>query len=232
MKNKLNLMFGLTAFFVAASASQAAVITFDGGLAYKNGGGPGIVTDTVSNWDDIDYYEEDGFKLDFINNTAAFAANIGNYYGVGNAVIHGHWNSGNFGDLTKIVVTKVGGGTFDLNYFILTSNTDTGGSAASGNERAFIKNNGGNDILLNPEDWGFPATQIYLPASYDGITSFEFYAENPVDCFGMDEFYIDEEAPPPAGVPEGGSSFALFSASLLLVLGASSKLNKSRRTQG
>jgi hypothetical protein len=231
MNTKLRFALGTAMCLAAAVATQAAVITFDGGMAYKNGNPVGIPTDNLSNWDDIDYYEEDGFKLDFINNTAPFAANIGNYYGAGNAVIHGHWNSGDFGDLTRIVVTKVGGGTFDLNYFILTSNTDTGGAPASGNERAFIKNDGGNDILLPPEDWGFPAKQIFLPATYDGINSFEFYAENPVDCFGMDEFYIDEDAPPPVGVPEGGSSFALFGASMLLALGVSSKLKKTARAQ-
>ena len=225
MKHTTHLL-AAAALMAGAVGSQAAVITFDGGTAYKNGGGPGIVTNSSSNWDDIDYYEEDGFRLDFINNTAAFAANIGDYYGAGNAVIHGHWSSGLYGDLTRIVVTKIDATPFDLNYFILTSNTDVGGSPASGNERAFIKNNNGNAILLQPEDWGFPASQVFLPSSYDGITSFEFYVENHVDCFGMDEFYIDEPAPPPNGVPEGGSSFVLFSGAMLIAFGASSRLKK------
>jgi hypothetical protein len=194
------------------SSAHAVVIDFAGGTATRFSAPLSVVTDNAVNWDNVDYYEEDGFKLDFIGNTAAgdaFAAHIGNYYAAGNAVIHGHWSSGSFGDLTEIKVTKIGGGTFDLNYFILTSNTDTGGGLASGLERAFITHDGGSDpILLPPEDWGFPASQIFLPASYDGISSFEFHVENRVDCFGMDEFYIDEE--PPSRVPETGSTLALL----------------------
>ncbi len=199
------------------SITQAVVIDFDGGTATRYSAPTPVATDNVSLYDNVDYYEENGFKLDFIGNDGSipFAANIGNYYGAfpGNAVIHGHWATGSFGDLTEIKVTKISGGTFDLNYFILTSNTDTGGAPASGNERAFITHDGGLDpILLPPEDWGFPATQIFLPASYDAVTSFEFHVENKVDCFGMDEFYIDEPAPPRA--PDAGSTLPLLSAGI------------------
>jgi hypothetical protein len=198
------------------STTQAVVIDFEGGTATRYNPPSPVVTDNLTTYDDVDFYEENGFKLDFIGNTGgadAFSANIGNYYGAGNAVIHGHWATGSFGDLTEIKVTKVGGGTFDLNYFILTSNTDFGGGAASGNEKAYISHDGGLDpILLPPEDWGFPATQIFLPSSYDAVSSFEFHVENKVDCFGMDEFYIDEPAPP--RVPDAGSTLALLGLGL------------------
>lgn len=222
------LSISAAASLAAVVSSPAAVITFTGGTAYFNGGGSAVTSD-AGNWNNVDYYEEDGFRLDFIGNVTAFATHIGDYYSAGNAVIHAHWDSGNYGETTKIVVTKIDNTPFDLNYFILTSNTDFGGFIASGNERAFIKNNNGNDILLPPEDWGFPAQQIYLPASYDGITSFEFYVENAVDCFGMDEFYIDEEPPPPTGVPEGGSTVALFAAALAGLLGGSARRGRSAR---
>jgi hypothetical protein len=127
-------------------------------------------------------------------------------------VIHAHWASGNFGGVEAIEVSKIGGGTFDLNYFILTSNTDSGGGPASGSEQTFIEGfNGGSSIagpqLLPPEDWGFPATQIFLGSTFDTVDLVRFYTGNTVDCFGMDEFYIDE--PPPSTVPEPGTLLLL-----------------------
>ena len=164
-------------------------------------------TNNVVTWDNVDYYEEDGFELDFLPNSgsAGFATHIGNYYSAGNDVIHSHWATGDFGGVEAIEITKIGGGTFDLNYFILTSNTDTGGGAASGNEQAWVEgfvggNSTGAPVMLPSEDWGFPATQIFLGSNFDAVDSVKFYVTNKVDCFGMDEFFIDEPAPPP--VPE------------------------------
>ena len=184
------MKFGLTKLAVAssmllamASASQAAVITFDGGVA------------TAST------YEEDGFRLSAIGGTASF----GDYYSVGNNVVHAHWGLGDFGSVTAIEITKIGGGTFDLNYFILTSNTMTGGGAASGTENTWIEGfvggvSTGLAVRLPPEDWGFPATQIFLGSNFDAVDKVRFFVTNGVDCFGMDEFYIDEAAP--GTVPE------------------------------
>ncbi len=193
----------------ASFAAQAAVITFTGGTVTRLDS----TTQTTNNsvvWDNVDYYVENGFKLDFLPNagSAGFATNIGNYYGAGNDVIHAHWATGNFGGVTSIEITKIGGGTFDLNYFILTSNTDTGGGKASGNEKAWVEGfvggiSTGAPVLLPPEDWGFPATQIFLGSAFDSVDQVKFYVTNRVDCFGMDEFYIDE--PPPPRIPEPGS---------------------------
>lgn len=194
--------FLLAAFTVPAQATQ---IKFTGGTVYRHSAPTGVTTNNVVTWNDVDYYEEGGFKLDFIGNESSggeFASHIGNYYGAGNDVIHGHWNTGDYGDLTMIKVTKIDGSAFDLNYFILTSNTDTGGSAASGFEQAYIHasldgSTSSFSQLLPVENWGFPATQIFLGANFDGIKAFWFTVNNAVDCFGMDEFYIDEDAPPP-----------------------------------
>jgi hypothetical protein len=174
-----------TAFALAcALPASAAVITFDGGTDV--GGG--------------DYYDEDGFRLDPIGGSAFF----GDYYGTGNNVVHAHWAppGGGLGSVTTINITKVGGGTFDLNYFILTSNTMTGGGAASGTEAAWVEGfvggvSTGAAVLLPPEDWGFPATQVFLGAAFDAVDEVKFYVTNAVDCFGMDEFYIDQPAPTP-----------------------------------
>jgi hypothetical protein len=184
-------------------ASFGAYIDFTGGTATLWDAST-VVTNGSFYVQGVDYYVENGFKLDFFETqqTSAFTSIIGNYYGGSNDVIHGHWLTGSFGDLTEIRVTKVGGGAFDLNYFILTSNTDTGGGQASGSERTWINASvDGTNIsysqLLPPDDWGFGGTnpQIFLGSQFDNIMWFSFTASNPVDCFGMDDFYIDEPGP-------------------------------------
>lgn len=177
--------------------AQAIVINFDGATG----------TNSLT-------YEEGGFRIQSIGGTSFF----GDYYGNGNNVIHSHW-SPTFGTVTRIVVSKIDGSAFDLNYFVLTSNTDTGGSTANGTEQAFIHASGTTDgstsdytQQLPAEDWGFPANQIFLGSQFDNIKSFWFDVTNDVDCFGMDSFYINEAAP--GTVPEPGS-FALAGLAML-----------------
>jgi hypothetical protein len=186
---------------LTAATTEAAQITFTGGTVTRLDASTETTNNTVI-WDNVDFYEEDGFRLDFIPNagSAGFATNIGNYYNAGNDVIHAHWATGNFGGITAIEITKVGGGTFDLNYFILTSNTDTGGAPASGLEEAWVEGfvgavSTGAAVKLPPEDWGFPASPILLGAQFDNVDVVRFFVTNTVDCFGMDEFFIDEPAP-------------------------------------
>jgi hypothetical protein len=198
-----------TPLLCAAGAANAVVIDFTGGTVYLTDGSTGT-TNNADVFNGVDYYEEDGFRFDFIGpGNDPFESIAGDYYGGGNDVVHGHWNTGNFGELTEIRITKIDGTTFELNYFILTSNTDTGGGDASGNERAFINaSKDGMSItfsqLLPPDDWGFagPNAQIFLDDNFDDIFYFSFTVENMVDCFGMDEFFIDE--PPPVDPPGGG----------------------------
>ena len=208
------LALGIAGLSLPASA---VVIDFTGGTVTRLDTTT-ETTNNVANWDNVDYYEENGFRLDFIPNSgsAGFATQVGNYYGAGNDVIHAHWATGNFGGITAIEITKIGGGTFDLNYFILTSNTDTGGAAASGLEQAWIEGFSSNvstgaAVLLPPEDWGFPATQIFLGSAFDSVDLVRFYVTNAVDCFGMDEFFIDEPPPPPV-VPVPAAVWLLGSA--------------------
>lgn len=198
------------AFLAALSISaNAVVIDFTGGTVTRLD----ATTETTNNsvlWDNVDYYEQNGFRLDFKpdSGSGGFATKVGNYYGAGDDVIHAHWETGNFGGITAIEITKIGGGTFDLNYFILTSNTDTGGTAASGLEQAWVEGfassvSTGAAVLLPSEDWGFPATQIFLGSNFDNVDMVRFFVTNAVDCFGMDGFYINEPAPP--RIPEPGS---------------------------
>lgn len=208
MSRLVKLLSGTSLLLAFAAPAAAAVINFTGGVVTRLDSS----TETTNNaviWDNVDYYEQNGFRLDFKPNggSAGFATNIGNYYGAGNDVIHAHWATGNFGGVTEIEITKIGGGTFDLNYFILTSNTCTGGGPACGTEQAYVEGfvanvSTGAAVLLPPEDWGFPATQIFLGSAFDAVDSVRFYVTNAVDCFGMDEFYIDQPAP---GIPEPGS---------------------------
>lgn len=198
--------------FGAASASQAVVIDFSGGTAYLEGGGTAVTNNSASYWN-VDYYVENGFKLDFIGG----AGYVGTYYGGNNDVIHGHWATGWYGSLTEIKVSKVDNTTFDLNYFELTSNTDTGGTAASGNELAYIKGYLSDGTLagtklLPADDWGWsgPNPQIYLSSAFDDIAWFSFSVADKVDCFGMDSFYINEPAPPSNNpVPEPSTMLLL-----------------------
>jgi len=194
----------------AAAKLNAAIVTFTGGVVTRLDAST-ETTNNIVTWDDVDYYEEAGFKLDFLPNSgsAGFATHVGNYYNAGNDVIHSHWATGSFGQVTTVEVTKIGGGTFDLNYFVLTSNTERGGGPATGNERAFVEGFNSNvstgpAVLLPPEDWGFPATAIFLGSNFDLVDKVVFYVENHVDCFGMDEFYIDQPAPT-GSVPEATS---------------------------
>ncbi|MEN6427486.1 MAG: PEP-CTERM sorting domain-containing protein [Phycisphaerales bacterium] len=192
----------------AAGTSFGVVIDFAGGTATLSDASTVTTTNTGLWQDVVDYYAEDGMTVDFIG---AFGT-IGDYYSINglgpynNSVIHAHWQSG----MTSIVFAKADGSTFDLNYVDITSNCVTGGSQADGTERSFITTSGGYSMLLPSSDWGFDfdyygevgdgVARLWLDDNFDGITSFTITSENAY-CFGMDNFYIDEPAPPAVPVP-------------------------------
>ena len=199
MSDLFRKLFCLVVFVLGPIAqANATIITFTGGTV--SGGGS--------------IYEEAGFRVEAIGDSVFF----GDYYAAGNDVIHGHWVNGCCGTMTKLVVSKIDGTAFDLNYFVLTSNTNTGGGPADGTERTYIhaSSDGVSDDyaqLLPSEDWGFPATPILLGSQFDSIKAFWFTENSGVDCFGMDSFFIDEPAPV-AALPEPGSLLMLLAGCL------------------
>ncbi|RWX42875.1 PEP-CTERM protein-sorting domain-containing protein [Candidatus Electrothrix aarhusensis] len=202
-----------TVFFVfgVTSLSVAAIIDFTGGTAYLMGGSSAITTNTGL-WDStVDYYVEDGVLVDFVGGYGT----IGDYYsktasgglgGYGDSVIHAH----DFSSF-DIVFSKVDGSVFDLNYVEMTSNTENGGGLSTGRELSYITNNLGDSFLLAPSDWGIAYSyeglasdgiiRNWMDSDFNNISSFTISSDN-AHCFGMDNFYIDEEAPSRTPVPE------------------------------
>lgn len=222
------------------SVSQAAIIDFTGGTAYLNGGGTCNTTDTSLCYS-VDYYEEDGFIFDFIGSYEY----VGDYYNATNSVVHAHWQLG----LQAMEIRKVGGGVFDLNYFVLTSNTIVGGGWASGLEETYVEAWAGGvmleRLLLTPDTWGFVGInnigsplqtdpQMYMSANFDAVDTVRFTSASTVHgqpghvhdayCFGMDMFYIDQAAPEPNPVP-APASLALLT---LGVLGFAARVSKRK----
>ena len=209
---KLSSIFALS--FCLVAIAPAAVVTFTGGTAYGNFSyfdpatenfvtATSAVTDGTKTFTGVDYYIENGFKFDYVGGSGG---SIGNYYGGSNDVIHGHWGTG---EMTSIEITKVGGGTFDFNYFVLTSDTDHPGGAASGNEVVYAQAwlNGsqqGSNVQLPSEDWGLATTKDVFFDSYFDVVD-KVVITSPMtqfSCFGMDAFYIDQAAPVSPSVPE------------------------------
>ena len=215
MKKQFSLLVGLLISMTVTSALDAALIDFTGGTITRFSAPLTATPDNTTSYNDVDFYVQDGVKFDFIGPAGdPFSYHVGDYYSVGNDVIHGHWAAGPFGDMDSIRVEKTDGTAFDLNYFKITSNTASGGGPASGSEEVYINALADGvavsaTMLLPPDDWGFagPNSEIYLGSDFDGIKAFTFTFGSGAVGFGLDDFFIDEE-PPPA-VPEP-SSIVLF----------------------
>ena len=205
----------LTFSILMTALAPAAVVTFTGGTATLASGGT-VVTDTLQNLNSVDFYTENGFVFDYIGGTGG---SIGAYYGQNNDVIHAHWG---VGEMTSIEIRKDGGGTFEFNYFVLTSNTLTPGGAPTGAEDVHVQAwfNGsmvGSDVILPSEQWGFPAVDVFFGTDFDNVDKVVITSSHTsFSCFGMDEFYIDQAAPVPEPTIKTGIT-AMTAAALTLL---------------
>ena len=213
---KINLLPILALSVLMTALAPAAVVSFTGGTAYNFSTYDPVtyqptpvasaVTDGTQLFGRVDYYIENGFVFDYIGGTGG---SIGNYYGQNNDVIHAHWN---VGEMTSIEIRKDGGGTFEFNYFVLTSNTLTPGGSPTGFEDVHVQAwlNGsmvGSDVILPSEGWGFPAVDVFFGTDFDNVDKVVITTTQSTSCFGMDEFYIDQAAPVPE--PTAGALLAL-----------------------
>jgi hypothetical protein len=185
-----------------ATSAQASLITFTGGTVTHNDGSTNVTNNAI-NWDDVQSYEEAGFRFTFIGTDSAFSSNVGDFYAVGNDVLQGHWATGNFGYLTQIRLTRADGGAFSLGGFDIVSNTDTGGGPASGNEQIFLhaSTDGSSDDfaqLLPSEDSDFPATPFVPGSPFSNVRAIWFDVTGASDSFAIDNLEAN-------AVPEPGS---------------------------
>lgn len=230
MKTKNFFLVIISIIFLFCASTNAAIIDFAGGTAYLSDGTTVTTTDNACYFN-VDYYDEDGMRVDFQHGYGIIGNYYQNYTGVGtdNAVIHAH----PFYSI-DIVFSSIDGSNFDLNYVDMTSNTDTGGGAASGNELSYITNNSGYAMQLPSSDWGIEVlsngstssdgiARLWLDSNFDNITSFTLSSTNAY-CFGMDNFYINE--PPPPTIPEP-ATIVLFGTGFIGLLGVLRKrINK------
>jgi hypothetical protein len=225
-KTILPLLIGALMTFSA----KAAVISFTGGTVTDQYN----VTSTTtggSMYFNVVSYVENGFQLNYVSSSGNYnAQTIGDYYGTSNDVIHGHW----LGGLESIDIFNVSGSTFDLNYFIITSNTSIGGGHSTGDEHIYVQGyRNGQAVtapyLLPSDDWGIDTVaNVILSNEFDNIDLFRIYGEGAF-CFGMDAFYINEAAPNVEGVIIGQPAIPEPNVTTLLPLGLATLLLIRRR---
>ena len=192
-------ILALVAVLGIASSAHAVLIDFTGGTVYQFGGGT-AVTDTTTNYGDVDYYEEAGVRFDFIGPSGTpLSYNVGDYYNAGTDVIHGHWDAGGIGDMLSIHVEKIDGTPFDLEYFKVTSNTDNPGIGDPiGTIEVYVNaladgSTISASVLIPPDAWGYagPNSEIYLGPDFDNILAFSFTYGSGGVGLGLDEFEVN-----------------------------------------
>ncbi|NOQ64449.1 MAG: hypothetical protein GQ582_08055 [Methyloprofundus sp.] len=213
-------------FCLFAGAASAVQVDFTGGTVYDGSGSIIGVTDTTANFTGA-YYEEAGFRLEFLSGGTFDNGSFGDYYNTGNDVIHGHWgandvHSGPFGNLDQIKISKIDGSTFDLGGFRVSTNTAVGGGPADGNELTWVNSSKANEIFtVTSDDWGLgsgPDPLITIAAGnslFDDILWFSFTndALSSAVGLGLDNFFLDEEG------DEGGTDPTVPAPTAIYLLG-------------
>jgi len=224
------LLAGVYVFGVT-SLSSAVTIDFHGGTAFL-ADDSSVTTTNTGLWSNVDYYIEDGMKIDFVGGFQT----IGDYYndspsggigGYGDSVLHSHLDNN-----MSINFSSIDGSAFNLNFIDITSDTQHGGGYATGMEETRATNNRQQFQMLSPSDWGIDYTFYGEPADgvirnsfdpkfFNNIISFTISSDNAY-CIGIDNFNIT-----PASVPEP-SSMLLFGTCLTCLVG-SGRIRKRKK---
>lgn len=229
----------LLGLFIGLSTSvNAAQIDFTGGTAFFNSGGSGI-TNNTSSYENVSYYEEAGFRLEFIfgSTPTSFSTIVGDYYHTGNDVFHAHWggngnqSSGPYGEVDEIRISKIDGGLFDLGGFRVSTNTAHGGGVSDGNELTWINSSKANEIFsIDSDSWGLnrgtdPLISIESDNRLLNDISWFSFTNDPLSSavgLGLDNFFLDEVGDPngidPSVVPIPAAMW-LFSSGLIGLIG-------------
>lgn len=177
------------------STASAVVVGFDGGTATLRDGTVMVTSNIDGTWD-VENYEENGVLVQFNGLTDSFGSYIGKYYFDGEfygheegAVIHTHW-----GSLQSVTFSMKDGSAFELNYMDVTTNTGS---------NSWVTASNGATMLIPYSDWGFidGMERVWFTPDFDSITSFTV-TSNDAFCFGLDNFYINEPAPPNPDDPD------------------------------
>jgi len=197
---------------LVASLSKAAIVTFTGGTATLDNDQT-VITDTTSQNSGVISYQEESVILEYNSPFQDWSfQTIGDYYGIGNDVIHGHWSA-----ISSIEISRENNTPFDLQYFQITSNTSIGGGPATNGEnigiQGFLNGSSVTEIYGLPSvDWGIESTRdVFLPSSFDNVDKVVIFDRgvsgthtggpdcpecgNSAFCFGMDNFVFDEVVP-------------------------------------
>jgi len=202
----------LLSLFVLCCFCKAAIVTFTGGTANLESGGTIITTTTSQNYGVISYQEQ-SVILEYVSPTEDWSfQTVGDYYDVGNDVIHGHWTA-----ISAIEISLQNNNPFDLQYFQITSNTSVGGQPATNEEnigiQGYLNGSSVTEIYALPSvDWGAASTRdVFLPSSFNNVDKVVIFDRgvsgthtgnsscpecgNSGFCFGMDNFVFDEAVP-------------------------------------
>ncbi len=202
----------LLSLFVLCCFCKAAIVTFTGGTADLESGGTIITTTTSQNYGVISYQEQ-SVILEYVSPTEDWSfQTVGDYYDVGNDVIHGHWTA-----ISAIEISLQNNNPFDLQYFQITSNTSVGGQPATNEEnigiQGYLNGSSVTEIYALPSvDWGAASTRdVFLPSSFNNVDKVVIFDRgvsgthtgnsscpecgNSGFCFGMDNFVFDEAVP-------------------------------------
>ena len=179
------------------------IITFTGGDVYDTFGELKGVTNEQDLFFEVGSYVEQDFLIQYNSIGSGEGQTIGDYYGFNNDVIHGHWD----GELQNIEISRLDNNVFDLEYFSLTSNTEVGGGAATGNEKIYIEGfdkdlKSTGSFLIPSEDWGGEFQDVFLGDAFNEVTKVTIAGDGAF-CYGMDSFVIDQSA---AGVSQGNGT--------------------------